>query len=140
MKEPHSSGDDLPVHLLDANVLIALTLREHEHHDRAALWLASVGDYAVCPIVEGELVRFLLRLGEPAAAATAVLATIASQDRSRHWADDVPFSAVDLSGVRGYRQVTDTYLVALARAHGGLLATFDQGLVHAHPRLVVPIP
>jgi predicted nucleic acid-binding protein len=34
---------------------------------------------------------------------------------------------VSLYGVIGHRQVTDAYLAQLARAHGGRLATFDQG-------------
>ena len=53
--------------LLDANVLIALTVQEHEHHERSAVWAATVDRFAVCPIVEGALVRFLVRLGESAA-------------------------------------------------------------------------
>ncbi len=33
-----------------------------------------------------------------------------------------------LLGVIGHRQVTDAYLVALARHHGGRVATLDKGL------------
>ena len=33
-----------------------------------------------------------------------------------------------LAGVIGHRQVTDAYLVALARHHHGRLATLDKGL------------
>lgn len=51
-------------YLLDANVLIALTVQEHEHHARASTWAATVDRFAICPIVEGALVRFLVRLGE----------------------------------------------------------------------------
>ena len=51
-------------YLLDANVLIALTVAEHEHHERASTWAATVNRFAVCPIVEGALVRFLVRTGE----------------------------------------------------------------------------
>jgi hypothetical protein len=32
----------LSTYLLDANVLIALTVVEHEHHDRASEWLGQV--------------------------------------------------------------------------------------------------
>lgn len=35
-------------------------------------------------------------------------------------------------GVIGHRQVTDAYLVALARHHGGRLATLDRGLAALH--------
>ena len=33
----------------------------------------------------------------------------------------------------GHRQVTDAYLAALARHHGGKLASFDKRLVALHP-------
>jgi len=49
--------------LLDADVLIALTVAEHEHHDRSIDWMAGVDIFAVFPIVEGALIRFLLRMG-----------------------------------------------------------------------------
>lgn len=60
----------MSTYLLDANVLIALVLAEHEHHDRAARWILDVEAFALCPVVQGSLVRFLLRLGETAGTAT----------------------------------------------------------------------
>lgn len=41
--------------LLDANanVLIALTIAEHDHHDRASAWARDVVQFATCPVVEG---------------------------------------------------------------------------------------
>jgi predicted nucleic acid-binding protein len=38
-----------------------------------------------------------------------------------------------MTGVIGHRQVTDAYLGALTRCHGGQLATFDRGLSALHP-------
>jgi uncharacterized protein len=56
--------------LLDANVLIALVVSDHVHHDAAAEWLsASEADFATCPITQGALFRFLLRAGQSTAAA-----------------------------------------------------------------------
>ena len=49
-------------HLLDANALFALTLTDHEHHQRASSWAAGVDRIALCPVVEGSLIRFLVRL------------------------------------------------------------------------------
>ena len=63
--------------LLDANALIAMTVTEHEHHDAAATWLAGVEGFAICPVVEGSLVRFLLRIGETSA-------TVMSAARTRN--------------------------------------------------------
>jgi predicted nucleic acid-binding protein len=52
------------VYLLDANALIAATVTDHEHHERAWAWVSGVDRLALCPIVEGALARFLIRLGQ----------------------------------------------------------------------------
>lgn len=39
----------------------------------------------------------------------------------------------------GQAQVTDAYLAALARQHGGKLATFDRGLAALHSDVAVLI-
>ena len=57
----------MTTYLLDANVVIALTVKEHEHHERVSAWAATVNRFAVCPIVVGALIRYLVRLGESAA-------------------------------------------------------------------------
>lgn len=114
--------------LLDANVLIALVVEEHEHHEAASAWLAGVGEFAVCPIVEGALVRFLLRIGEAPATATAILVRVRAHPDCRFWPDSLSHHEVDLSEIRGHRQVTDSYLSALALRNGGRLVTFDRGL------------
>ncbi|PZR51736.1 VapC toxin family PIN domain ribonuclease [Xylanimonas oleitrophica] len=115
-------------HLLDANVLIALTLVEHEHHEAARRWVAGVDTVAICPVVEGALVRALVRLGEPPAVVASILGQVRARPGCEFWPDDVSYADVDLSGLQGHRQVTDAYLVALASAHGGVLATFDKAL------------
>lgn len=122
--------------LLDANVLIALTLAEHEHHRRASAWFTTAEGVAVCPVVEGALIRFLIRMGESMTTATAVLAGVRAHPRCEFWPDSVSYLDADLSTVRGHRQVTDAYLVSLARHHGGLLVTFDRALAAAHPGVV----
>jgi hypothetical protein len=127
-------------HLLDANALIALALDDHEHHRRAAAWAAGVELIALCPIVEGSLVRFLIRMGQGQSAATSLLAGFHASPRFTFWADTISYRDADLSHVVGHRQVTDAYLTALAASHGGVLATFDQGLAHAAPQHVVLIP
>lgn len=126
--------------LLDANVLIALTVTEHEHHDRAATWLAGVDAFALCPIVEGALVRFMLRIGERASTAAAILDEVAAVPGYRFWTDDLGFRNVDLDDLHGHRQVTDTYLAALAEHHGGQLATFDRRLAELRPDATLLIP
>jgi len=79
------------------------------------------------------LVRFLLRLGESPETAATVLIGVRASDRCEFWPDAVSYSDVDLSTIRGHRQVTDSYLVALAHNQAGLLATFDVALAARHP-------
>jgi uncharacterized protein len=50
--------------------------------------------------------------------------------------DAIPYQADHLIGVIGHRQVTDAYLVALARHHGGRVATLDRGLAALHGEAV----
>jgi predicted nucleic acid-binding protein len=63
-------------------------------------------------------------------------------DRPDHvsWPDSIPFTAVQLQGVVGHRQVTNAYLAQLARHHGGRLATFDGGLAALHSDVAELIP
>ena len=129
-----------PVHLLDANALIALTLTDHEHHQRAAAWGALVERMALCPITEGALVRFLIRLGQHQTTVKALLAALHADPRCEFWPDDISYLDADLGHVVGHRQVTDAYLAGLAAQNDGLLATFDEGLARAVPQHVVLIP
>jgi uncharacterized protein len=127
--------------LLDANVLIALVVAEHVHHDDAAEWLsASDAVFATCPITQGSLIRFLVRTGQPAAAARDVVSAVDRNNRHEFWPDSVSFAAVEMGGVVGHRQVTDAYLAQLARSRNGQLATFDSGLAHLHRDVAVLIP
>jgi toxin-antitoxin system PIN domain toxin len=127
-------------HLLDANVLVALTVVEHEHHDRAARWAAHVDRLALCPVVEGALIRFLVRIGEGVAAATELLRAIRNLPRCDFWADSLSYADANLVHVHGHRQVTDAYLASLATANGGLLATLDAALARELPDTVVLLP
>ena len=100
------------VYLLDSNVLIALATPEHSLNARAAAWFLKGYRFATCPITQGALFRFHLRAGVDATAESAklLLESISSLPR----------------------QVTDAYLVLLARKHGGSVATMDQALAAVH--------
>lgn len=132
-----------PAVLLDGNVLVALADSAHVHHGAATRWFSTHADgFATCPITQGTLLRMLLRLGavNDAAAAVAVLDAITAHPRHLFWADDQPYTGISWKGVIGHRQVTDAYLVALARHRGGALATFDRGLAALHPATARLIP
>ncbi|OBG79641.1 ribonuclease [Mycobacterium sp. E802] len=127
--------------LLDSNVLIALVVVEHVHHERASQWLsASAAPFATCPITQGSLLRFLLRNGYTASAARDVVAAVHTADRHEFWPDSLSFVDVRLDGVIGHRQVTDAYLAQLARHLGGQLATLDTGLAHLHRDVALLVP
>jgi uncharacterized protein len=128
-------------YLLDADVLIALTVADHEHHARTSAWAAGITTFAVCPLVEGALVRFLVRVGEGAAVAQQVLSAVHALPGCEFWPDSLSYAASDLGRVRGHRQVTDAYLVSLATKRAdATLATLDEGLVQSHPERTLLIP
>lgn len=115
--------------LLDANVLIALTVTDHVHHDLVEQWFVEGADaFATCPLTEGALVRFLLRTGTTAADAVDVVRGLHDADAHEFWPDTLTYAEVEMRGVVGHKQVTDAYLAGLTRARGGRLATLDAGL------------
>jgi toxin-antitoxin system PIN domain toxin len=127
--------------LLDANVLIALVVADHVHHDAAEGWFTGIDEnFATCPITEGRLLRLLIREGQTAENARAVLTAVKDIERHEFWPDSISYNDVPLNGVLGHRQVTDSYLAQLARARRGRLATFDQGLAKLHADVVDLVP
>ena len=127
--------------LLDANVLIALLVDDHVYHSAAENWFVGMsGNFATCPITQGSLLRLLIREGQPAVAARAVLSGTTADPRHEFWPDDVPYRDVPVQGIVGHRQVTDAYLAQLARARGSRLATFDQGMAKLHHDVVDLVP
>lgn len=120
--------------LLDGNLLVALVTPSHVHHQAAEEWFAAEPlQFATCPITQGTLIRMLMNLGElDGPSAFAVLAQLIRHPMHRFWPDVLSYADVEVRGVMGHRQVTDAYLAALARHHGGRLATFDRGLAALH--------
>ncbi|MTD54867.1 TA system VapC family ribonuclease toxin [Amycolatopsis pithecellobii] len=127
--------------LLDANVLIALVVDDHVHHAAAETWFAGSADpFATCPITQGSLVRLLIREGQTADDAQALLGLIEAGDRHEFWPDSITYGEVPMNGILGHRQVTDAYLAHLARINAGRLVTFDQGLATLHADVVDLLP
>ena len=125
--------------LLDINVLIALIDPAHVQHDRAHEWFAATGRkaWATCSLTENGVLRIVGHArypnspGTPAAVAK-LLTTLCALLGHEFWPNDITLldaKRVDGSRLLDSAQVTDSYLLALARAHGGQLATFDQRLV-----------
>ena len=126
----------MSIHLVDANVLIALLVPDHQHHSAAESWMDGLEDadlIASDPAVEGALTRYAVRIGHSAAQVQRTLRRVHEIARWRFWPDDLPYADSDLSTVRGHQQVTDSYLASLARHR---LVTFDRALAARFPDVV----
>ncbi len=127
--------------LLDANVLVALVVADHVHHEAAESWFsAGEGSFATCPFTQGALLRLLIRQGQPAEAAVALLTALTAHARHEFWPDNESYHSVSLHGVIGHRQVTNAYLAHLARSRTARLATFDHGLAKLHHDVAEIVP
>ena len=126
-------------YLLDVNVLISLIDPAHVRHDDAHHWFAAKGKkaWATCPITENGVLRIVGNSrypstpGNPAAVA-GILIVVRDLGSHEFWSDDLSLldpASVDTTRLLNSAQVTDTYLLALAKAHGGQLVTFDRQLV-----------
>jgi uncharacterized protein len=123
--------------LLDVNVLIALTWPHHEHHDRAHGWFAAHAEdgWATCPMTQCGFVRIstnpVIMKDNVATMADALTKLNRMLTHPNHvfWPDDIQFAEerVPHRQCRGHRQVTDAYLLGLAKRRGGRLATLDAG-------------
>ena len=124
--------------LLDVNVLVALFDADHVHHDAAHDWFAGNArrSWASCPVTENGFVRVVSNLARRGAFLSipdvaAILRKFCASGGHEFWSDAISLAddrVFDLTLVRGHRQITDVYLLGLAVAHGGRLATFDAGI------------
>ncbi|MDO5067941.1 MAG: PIN domain-containing protein [Propionibacteriaceae bacterium] len=127
--------------LLDSSALIALVISDHEHHQRVSEWFQNTQSrFALCPITEGALGRYLLRTGESAAGVAHLLTLLHDHPRIEFWPDSISYLDVPLMGLRGHRQLTDAYLVALAASRKARLATLDIPLAATWPKQALLIP
>lgn len=128
----------MSVHLLDTNVLIALSWPHHVHHAKAHEWFHDTGHnaWATCPLIQIAFIRISSNPKIIADAVTPrealeVLKKILAIPGHHFWPDTVaPADAKPFRSAAfvGHRQVTDAYLLSLAQHHGGRLATFDAGI------------
>jgi uncharacterized protein len=126
--------------LLDVNVLIALLDQAHPHHDAALAWLkANIRHgWASCPITQNGCVRIMSQPAYPGARpVTQIMERLREaigHTAHEFWTDGASIvdpRLVDGTKVHSARQVTDTYLLALAVKHAGRLVTFDSGIALA---------
>ena len=127
------------VGLLDVNALVALLVPTHEHHVVARRWVVTRGastGWATCALPELGVIRVCAQLPvgarSPRATVDALLQFRVSTPGHMFWPDAVsPSVMIELRQAETARQVTDRYLLGLARRFGGRVVTCDRGLVVA---------
>lgn len=135
MPSRKTDGLDLP----DINVLVALLHPDHVHHHLAQNWLSETPNFLTTPITEAGFLRLAMnpKVAGGSVTAGAALASLTSVRHHKRCAgllaDGTTLAdpAIDLSGMAGYRLVTDLHLVNLAVRHNAKLVTFDRRLPEA---------
>lgn len=129
-------------HLLDVNVLIALTEPGHDQYRNAQEWFKTSGreSWGICPLTEAGFIRITtnpaFRPGpRPLELTIAILQ--AFKGVSGYWYRGiesnegwVTVTAPFARRIFGHRQEMDAYLLGLAIKDGGILVTFDRGMKH----------
>jgi toxin-antitoxin system PIN domain toxin len=130
--------------LLDRNVLVAMSLNGHPHHDRVHDWLATVRDdhFATCPVTEGTLLRLHMQQAydKTAGAAWIVLSDLHAHPKHVFWPENFSYTEISPTRLTGYRQVTDAWLAELAKRKDGKLATLDEAISVLWPDSTLLIP
>lgn len=126
-------------YLLDVNILIALIDPTHTNHDRMHDWFSADGrrSWATSPITENGAIRIVSNpqyFNSPTTPSVVVasMQSLLAQPGHIFWPDDISLldsARIDSSRLLTSAQVTDTYLLALAQAHGGKLATLDRRFI-----------
>jgi len=125
-------------YLLDVNVLIALIDPAHVQQNQVHEWFGRVGHraFATCPITENGLLRIVghpkyPNSPGPPSVVVGALSAIRALPGHAFWPDGLSLVSSDLvdSGLlSSHGRVTDSYLLALAMANRGKLATLDRKL------------
>jgi toxin-antitoxin system PIN domain toxin len=130
--------------LLDVNVLVALFDPAHVHHEAAHRWFGRNrgSGWATCALTENGCARILSNPDYPGSWTTLEdaadrLARFRDSGDHTFWQETVSIcdeGRVDWRSSSGWRRLTDVYLLALAHARGGCLATFDRAIPRASVR------
>lgn len=143
------------IYLLDVNLLIALLDSNHVHNSFAHRWIGKLKprlQWATCPLTENAFIRITGKATYPnwlgsAATARNLLKQNCAQPGHHFWADtlslcdDALWNRPDLLSST---HLTDCYLLALAVANGGKLASLDRSipahLVRGGPEALTLLP
>ena len=122
-------------YLLDVNALLALAHQDHADHEKASIWYretaGAASAFLTCPITELGFLRVSMQAGLSRNLDAAQDTLSGMKKSSRVPFDFIPDSvAVDQLPpyVRTPAQLTDGYLLQLAKATGAKLATLYAGI------------
>ncbi len=128
------------VALLDVNILLALFDETHLFHELAHTWFARNrgNGWATCAMTESAFVRISCNPTYPGnrpalREAVSGLERLCRTDDHVFWTQGLSLrehARFQWRHVQGYRQITDTYLLALAVSNAGRLTTFDKAVSH----------
>jgi hypothetical protein len=125
-------------YLLDANVLIPLLWPRHTQKDKVRAWFQAKAaeSFATCSLTQAGFVRLTCSpevMGEkyPLRDAKQLLWTFTNQPAHIFW--PTTLSLFDAMApfekrMQGAKQITDAYLLGIAKSHGGKLATVDRAI------------
>ncbi len=134
----------------DVNVLVALFYEYHPHHFIAKKWFDTVHKtgWATCPLTQNGFVRVLanptntnVQLTSYETAMRLCKAIFEAGGFHEFWNDHVSFcdeTIFDLKQVKGYKQLTDIYLLGLCQSRSATLITFDKAIPTMLPCIVQP--
>src|SRR5438552_18636736 len=130
--------------LLDGNVLVALRVDSHVHHDRVHRWFATLkrDRFATCVLTQGTLLRVHMKTAADTSAGAAwqAMREVAAHPTHEWWGDPLSSLKVPHRRLQGSAQVTDAWLAEMARRRKGRVATRDSGLAALHADVAVLLP
>jgi len=125
-------------YLLDTNVLIPLLWPMHTEQSKARGWfMANAADsFATCSLTQAGFLRItssLVVTGERYSLSDSRALLLDFTSRSGHTFWPTTISIFEATApferrMHGPKQITDAYLLGIARHHGGRLATFDKAV------------
>lgn len=124
----------MTTHLLDVNLLLALSDPMHIHHQSAHRWFAEKGQraWATCPLTENGFIRIASHPNYPnrpgdVTAVRGILQQLCEAPGHHFWSEDISILQILQSDtIITHVQITDIYLLGLAVHKRGKLATLGQ--------------
>lgn len=126
----------MSIALLDVNVLIALADDDHVHHDLAHTWFDSHGakSFATCPLTQNGILRIMGHPRYPNGPGTSramlsFMDALCNMPGHVFWTDSITLLDEKLFHRDHFSpsdHLTDVYLLGLAVANSGHLATLDR--------------